>query len=195
MPAPVPYRPTKWERQKPWPKTHPLQWAVGLPGLLVLCHGRRPRRVNLSTPRQSHTSAEFRRQEVSPCMSFAISDIATCRSCHPSFSRHSLNKSSILLRHESVLIPSDHATWKLKIKSCLERPRTTIQPHRFEFSASHLYLQASIFFAGHNMPGLAAHYRKDADSERQHGMQILEFVLKRGGGANSMVLNAIPKRT
>jgi hypothetical protein len=94
--------------------------------------------------------------------------------------------------HESVLIPSYHAlgSYQITTNSSLERPRTN---HRFEFSASHLYLQASIFFSGKNMPGLAAHYRKDADSERQHGMQILEFVLKRGGGA--MLLDAIPKRT
>ena len=67
------------------------------------------------------------------------------------------------------------------------------QQIEFEFSASHVYLQASIFFAGQNMSGLAAHYRKDADSERDHGISILEFVLKRGGGA--LVLDAIPKRT
>jgi ferritin len=63
----------------------------------------------------------------------------------------------------------------------------------FELAASHMYLQASLFFAELNMPGLAAHYRKDSDSERAHGFSVIDYVLKRGGC--KLILDVIPKRT
>lgn len=52
-----------------------------------------------------------------------------------------------------------------------------------EFTASYVYQSFSAFFAHDSvaLPGLAAHFRKEADEERSHALKFIDFMTQRGG--------------
>jgi len=52
-----------------------------------------------------------------------------------------------------------------------------------EFYASYVYLSMSSWFARSEvaLPGFAAHFRTESNSEREHGMKLMEYQAKRGG--------------
>eukprot|EP00977_Amphora_coffeiformis_P008352 scaffold1891_cov178-Amphora_coffeaeformis.AAC.5 len=49
-----------------------------------------------------------------------------------------------------------------------------------ELSASQLYLSASIWFRARDMDGMAAWMLEESGEERGHGLEILEFAMKKG---------------
>lgn len=52
-----------------------------------------------------------------------------------------------------------------------------------EFNASYVYQSMAAYFAhdGISLPGLAAHFRKEADEERSHALKFVDYITKRGG--------------
>ena len=59
-----------------------------------------------------------------------------------------------------------------------------------ELSASQLYLSASIWFRAREMDGMAAWMLEESGEERGHGLQILEFAMKKGFPVNLKPLDA-----
>merc|ERR1711971_1193226 len=52
-----------------------------------------------------------------------------------------------------------------------------------EFYASYVYLSMSNYFSRDDqaLPGFAAHFAKESEEEREHGMKLMEYQTKRGG--------------
>jgi len=52
-----------------------------------------------------------------------------------------------------------------------------------EFYASYVYLSMSSFFSRDDqaLPGFAAHFAKESEEEREHGMKLMAYQSKRGG--------------
>merc|ERR1711951_242332 len=52
-----------------------------------------------------------------------------------------------------------------------------------EFYASYVYLSMSSYFNRDDqaLPGFAAHFAKESEEERDHGMKLMEYQTKRGG--------------
>ena len=88
-----------------------------------------------------------------------------------------------------------------------EGPATTAQPSTYaspellelwsnqvsvELAASQLYLSASIWFRARDMDGMAAWMLGESGEERGHGLQILEFAMKKGFPVHLQPLDAPP---
>merc|ERR1712192_233623 len=52
-----------------------------------------------------------------------------------------------------------------------------------EFYASYVYLSMSYYFSRDDqaLPGFAAHFAKESEEEREHGMKLMAYQSKRGG--------------
>merc|ERR1712181_185024 len=52
-----------------------------------------------------------------------------------------------------------------------------------EFYASYVYLSMSSYFSRDDqaLPGFAAHFAKESEEEREHGMELMAYQSKRGG--------------
>merc|ERR1712181_174256 len=52
-----------------------------------------------------------------------------------------------------------------------------------EFYASYVYLSMSNYFSRDDqaLPGFAAHFAKESEEEREHGMKLMAYQSKRGG--------------
>merc|ERR1712192_383177 len=52
-----------------------------------------------------------------------------------------------------------------------------------EFYVSYVYLSMSSYFSRDDqaLPGFAAHFAKESEEEREHGMKLMEYQTKRGG--------------
>ena len=61
-----------------------------------------------------------------------------------------------------------------------------------ELSASQLYLSASIWFRAREMDGMAAWMLEESGEERGHGLEILEFAMKKGFPVQLQPLQAPP---
>merc|ERR1712168_219429 len=53
-----------------------------------------------------------------------------------------------------------------------------------EFYASYVYLSMSSYFSRDDqaLPGFAAHFAKESEEEREHGMKLMAYQSKRGDG-------------
>lgn len=58
-----------------------------------------------------------------------------------------------------------------------------------EFGASMQYIAIANYFAGENLPVLAAHFYRQAEEERAHAMKFVHYVIETGG---QVLLTAIP---
>ena len=55
-----------------------------------------------------------------------------------------------------------------------------------EFGASYIYQSMAAYLAHDSvaLPGLSAHFRKEAEEERSHALKFVDYLVKRGGSAN-----------
>lgn len=56
---------------------------------------------------------------------------------------------------------------------------TLISQALFELSASHKYLLSSLFLSHHHYQGSSSFFRLESNNERQHGTEILDYIVKR----------------